>query len=231
MPRSPARAAVKMRCRSRRTLSAGERQSMASHTKTSFAGPFTVRCPTCPPIPTELTSIRFTAHLPTSAPLSGPGHHGPVSGQLPSNGHLEEQPRSLRFPVGFRPPAFASWASCSRQRIPPSLTVGLPHRHSGPDSVGVPAFRTCEKRPGWVPSLLRGGGVVPATETSMTGACRFSTASPLPPLQHPIGEGWDHEAYEDSLTFTRPAFPSPVVPGWNGNPSASSPGFAPHGHP
>ena len=231
MPRSPARAAVKIRCRSRRTLSSGERQSMASHTKTSFAGPFTVRCPTCPPTPTELTSIRFTAHLPTSAPLSGPGHHGPVSGQLPSNGHLEEQPRSLRFPVGFRPPAFASWASCSRQRIPPSLTVGLPHRHSGPDSVGVPAFRTCEKRPGWVPSLLRGGGVVPATETSMTGACRFSTASPLPPLQHPIGEGWDHEAYEDSLTFTRPAFPSPVVPGWNGNPSASSPGFAPHGHP
>jgi len=220
-----------MRCRSRRTLSAGERQSMASHIKTSFAGPFTVRCPTCPPIPTELTSIRFTAHLPTSAPLSGPGHRGSVSGQLPSNGHLEEQPRSLRFPVGFRPPAFASWASYSRQRIPPSLTVGLPHRHSGPDSVGVPAFRTCEKRPGWVPSLLRGGGVVPATETSMTGACRFSTASPLPPLQHPIGEGWDHEAYEDSLTFTRPAFPSPVVPGWNGNPSASSPGFAPHGHP
>jgi hypothetical protein len=151
----------------------------------------------------------------------------PVTQQRPPGGAAT----SLRFPVGFRPPAFASWASCSRQRIPPSLTVGLPHRHSGPDSVGVPAFRTCEKRPGWVPSLLRGGGVVPATETSMTGACRFSTASPLPPLQHPIGEGWDHEAYEDSLTFTRPAFPSPVVPGWNGNPSASSPGFAPHGHP
>jgi hypothetical protein len=56
-------------------------------------------------------------------------------------------------------------------------------------------------------------------------------ASPLPPLQHPIGEGWDHEAYEDSLAFTRPVFPSPVVPGWNGDPSASSPGFAPHGHP
>jgi hypothetical protein len=31
-----------------------------------------------------LTSIRFTAHLPTSASLSGPGHHGPVSGQLPA---------------------------------------------------------------------------------------------------------------------------------------------------
>jgi hypothetical protein len=101
VPRSPARAAVKIRCRSRRTLSSGERQSMASHTKTSFAGPFTVRCPTCPPIPTELTSIRFTAHLPTSAPLSGPGHHGSVSGQLPSNGHLEEQPHRCGFLSAF----------------------------------------------------------------------------------------------------------------------------------
>ena len=54
----------------------------------SFVGPFTMRCPTCPPIPTELTSIRFTTHLPTSAPLSGPGHRGSVSGQLSSNGRL-----------------------------------------------------------------------------------------------------------------------------------------------
>jgi hypothetical protein len=231
VPRSPARAAVKIRCRSRRTLSSGERQSMASHTKTSFAGPFTVRCPTCPPIPTELTSIRFTAHLPTSAPLSGPGHHGSVSGQLPSNGHLEEQPHRCGFLSAFAHRHSLLGHPVPARRIPPSLTVGLPHRHSGPDSVGVPAFRTCEKRPGWVPSLLRGGGVVPATETSMTGACRFTTASPLPPLQHPIGEGWDHEAYEDSPIFTRPVFPSPVVPGWNGDPSASSPGFAPHGHP
>ena len=204
---------------------------MASHSKTSFAGPFTVRCPTCPPIPTELTSIRFTAHLPTSAPLSGPGHHGSVSGQLPSNGHLEEQPHRCGFLSAFAHRHSLLGHPVPARRIPPFLTVGLPGRRSGPDSVGVSAFRTCEKRPGWVPSLLRGGGVVPATETSMTGACRFTTASPLPPLQHPIGEGWDHEAYEDSLAFTRPVFPSPVVPGWNGDPSASSPGFAPHGHP
>ena len=153
---------------------------MASQHRASSAGPFTVRCPTCPPIPADMFRIASQLTCPRQHPFRDPGTRGPVSGQLPSNGHLEEQPRSLWCPVGFRPPAFASWASCSRQRIPPSLTVGLPHRHSGPDSVGVPAFRTCEKRPGWVPSLLRGGGVVPATETSMTGACRFTTASPLP---------------------------------------------------
>jgi hypothetical protein len=61
-----------------------------------------------------------------------------------------------------------------------SLRLAYRSRRSGPDSVGVPVFRTCETRPGWVPSLLRGGGVVPAIVTSMTGACRFSTASPLP---------------------------------------------------
>ena len=151
----------------------------------------------------------------------------PVTQQRPPGGAAT----SLRFPVGFRPPAFASWASCSRQRFLLSSRSAYRTARRRPDSVGVSVFRTHETRPGWVPSLLRGGGVVPATETSMTGACRFTTASPLPPLQHPIGEGWDHEAYEDSLAFTRPVFPSPVVPGWNGDPSASSPGFAPHGHP
>ena len=45
---------------------------------------------------------------------------------------------------------------------------------------GFPRSARVRKRPGWVPSLLRGGGVVPANVTSMTGACRFSTASPLP---------------------------------------------------
>ena len=138
-----------------------------------------MRCPTCPPFLTELTSIRFTAHLPTLSAPSGPGHHGSVSGQLPRmatwrSSHIVAvscrlSPTGIRFlgilfpPAGFR------------------RSYGWPSgRHSGPDLVGFSAFRTCEKRPGWVPSLLRGGGVVPATETSMTGACRFTTASPYP---------------------------------------------------
>jgi hypothetical protein len=43
---------------------------------------------------------------------------GPVSSQLSSNDGLEEPFKVCWFPVGFRPPAFASWTSCSRQRIP-----------------------------------------------------------------------------------------------------------------
>ena len=61
------------------------------------------------------------------------------------------------------------------------LTVGLPARHQGrPDSVGVPMFRTHEMRPGWVPPLPRGGGVLPTGAASPIGACRFPTASPIP---------------------------------------------------
>src|SRR5215212_8149829 len=88
---------------------------MASHTKASSAGPFTHEVSNLPSDSDGWTSIRFTAHLPTSAPLSRPRQRDRVSGQLSSNDHLEEQPRALWFPVGFRPPAFASWASCSRQ--------------------------------------------------------------------------------------------------------------------
>src|SRR4051794_3286944 len=169
-----------------------------------------------------------------------PLHSSPAHVSAP----FEARALRPRYPASY--PATAAWRSSHQRcgflsafahrhsllghpvparRIPPFLTVGLPGRRSGPDSVGVPAFRTCEKRPGWVPSLLRDGGVVPAIVTSMTGACRFSTASPLPPLKHPIGGGWDHEAYEDSLAFTRPVFPLPTIPGWNGNGFGFFPGL------
>jgi hypothetical protein len=59
----------------------------------------------------------------------------------------------------------------------------------------------------------------------MTGACRFSTASPLPRRNVPPCGGWDYEAYEDSLTFTRPVFPLPAAPGWNENGFGFFPGL------
>ena len=119
--RSPSCAAVKIRCRSRRTLSSWCRQSTASQregrvlgsvhhrvSNLSFGsgaqGPHSLHRLTCP------RQHPFEARAP-----------GPVSGQLSSNDGLEEPvTRLCWFPVGFRPPAFASWTSCSRQRIPPS---------------------------------------------------------------------------------------------------------------
>ena len=178
--RFPSCAAVKIRCRSRRTLSSWCRQSTASHegrvlgsvhhlvSNLSFGsgaqGP-----------------LRFTGspvHVSASFEARAPG---PVSSQLSSNDGLEEpfkvvlvscrlSPAGIRFLDILFPPENSAL-----------LTVGLPGRHQGgPDSVGVPMFRTHEMRPGWVPPLPRGGGVLPTGAASPIGACRFPTASPIP---------------------------------------------------
>jgi hypothetical protein len=57
------------------------------------------------------------------------------------------------------------------------------------------------------------------------------SGQPYTPLEHPIGGAADNGAYEDSLAFTRPAFPSPATPGWNGSSFGFPLGFAPRSHP
>ena len=142
--------------------------------------------------------------------------------------------------LGLPPALFRRYDSGTMDGLsPPSetpaprgaVTVGLPALISRPDSVGVPVFRMRETRPGWVSSLLRGGGVIPIAVTSATGACRFTAASPVAPLEHPIGGGLGLRSIRRFTRFTRPAFPLPAAPGWNEGPSASSLGFAPHSHP
>ena len=125
--------------------------------------------------------LRFTGSpVHVSAPFEARAP-GPVSSQLSSNDGLEEpfkvvlvscrlSPAGIRFLDILFPPENSAL-----------LTVGLPTRHQGgPDSVGVPMFRTHEMRPGWVPPLPRGGGVLPTGAASPIGACRFPTASPIP---------------------------------------------------
>jgi hypothetical protein len=58
----------------------------------------------------------------------------------------------FRFPVAFRPPAFASWASCSRQGVGPPLRLAYRPAPGKPESVpdpdGFSMFRTRETRLG-----------------------------------------------------------------------------------
>jgi hypothetical protein len=115
--RFPSCAAVKIRCRSRRTLSSWCRQSTASHegrvlgsvhhlaSNLSFGSSAHVH-------------FASQAHLSTSAPLSRPGHAARYPASYPATTAWRSHSRLCWFPVGFRPPAFASWTSCSRQRIP-----------------------------------------------------------------------------------------------------------------
>jgi hypothetical protein len=59
---------------------------------------------------------------------------------------------------------------------------------AGPATYAFAIFRTRETRPGWVPSLLRDGGVLPISAASLTGACRFTAASPIPRWTIPSAE-------------------------------------------
>src|ERR1035441_1398053 len=86
-----------------------------------------------------------------------------------------------------------------------------------PDPAGVSVFCTYEIRPGWVPPVLRGDGVLPISAGSPTGTCRFTAASPVIRLMHSTGGSHDYEACGDSPAFTRPVFPSPAIAGWNSN--------------
>ena len=133
-----------------------------------------------------------------------------------------------RFPAAFRPPAFASWAIL----FPPGswafLTVGLPDALTAPDPDGVSTFRTHEIRPGWVPPIPRDGGALPAGDAIPSRRLPLPSGQSLHPAATSHRRGSRLRGINGgSLTFTRPVFPSPVAPGWNGSPWASPPSFAP----
>ncbi len=87
---------------------------------------------------------------------------------------------SSRFPAAFRPPAFASWASCSRHGIQLSLRSAYrryPHR----TLTGFPC--SARVRCGWgrASSIPRGRRCPHGRVSSTTAACRITAARPLSP--------------------------------------------------
>ena len=132
-----------------------------------------------------------------------------------------------RFPVVFRPPAFASWSSCSRRGVRPSSRSA--YRTNGPDLDGVTAFRTHEQRPGWAPSIPRGQRCSPRTgEDAQPAPVASQRLVPKPRRQHSTDARLRLTRHQRGFKqFTRPVFPSPAAPGWNGSPSAFPPSFAP----
>ena len=129
-------------------------------------------------------------------------------------------------PAAFRPPAFASWASCSRRGFRPSYGRPTERPAAARDPDGVSTFRT--------PRYGRGGcPLYPGTSGALTGgdppaaACRLSAARPSPRPSHPLPGLAITRHHRGFTRFTRPAFPSPVAPRMERGPWASSPGFAP----
>jgi hypothetical protein len=96
-----------------------------------------------------------------------------------------------RFPVAFRPPAFASRSSDTRQGIQPSSRSAYRQRRT---LTGLPrSTRTSCDRGGCL-LYPEDGDAHPVDHLSSTGACRFPAASPYTPLRHPIYGDYAHEA-------------------------------------
>ena len=91
-----------------------------------------------------------------------------------------------RFPVVFRPPAFASRSSDSRRRIGPSSRSAYRTSPPGPRR-GLPRFARTSCERGGCLLCPEDGGAHPGWAGFPVGACRFPAASPCTPLPHPIG--------------------------------------------
>ena len=167
LAQSPACVALKILCRSRRTLSSGTRQSAESQSRRSPSGPFTPRAAiaianACPVIASNLpfgsgdrdrsSSKAHPVHVST---LSGPGTPSRIRPVI-RDGRRRTRPSCPGFLPPFGSPAFASWTILFPPGTSASLTVGLPAAPTRPDPDGVPTFRWHETRPGRAPSIPRG---------------------------------------------------------------------------
>ena len=246
--RSPSCVAVKIRCRSRRTSSSTARQSTASQSRTSPSGPFTVDGVQLAHRFRHLHSLLLTGSPdPRQLPF-GPGTRPyPTSYAAPSGGGAGS--RGSRFPVAFRLSAFASWVILRPLGSSPSSRSAYRRSTAGPQRgchVAHEQDSTGQGAPFTPGTVVRSR---PATILRPAPAA-FQRPVPTAPLTHPIGGGHLHEASSGvhsrspitprwlaatpepgSDTASRRSSPRPRPPDGTAAASASTPGFAPRGHP
>ena len=134
---------------------------------------------TCPSVPAVTELLVFNGSPAHVSALSRPGTRPGIRPVI--RGHPAEEPVMLpRFPAAFRPPAFASWASCPARGFRPSYD-----RPTAPPSARTRTGFPCSARvrPGWggCPLYPGGGGVHATVPRSAVAACRFPAASPCHP--------------------------------------------------
>jgi len=142
------------------------------------SGPFTISAPNLSFGSSGVADSSSKAHLPTWARFRARAR-GPVSGQLyePTSGGLIDL---VRFRVAFRPPALASWASCTRRGLGPSLPPAYRHPTSEwRTPTGFPCSTRMRHDWGWVPSIPRGRWCPHGRARSLAAICRLPTARPL----------------------------------------------------
>jgi hypothetical protein len=144
---------------------------------------------------------------------------GPVSGQLcgtTDGGVGHTVPVSCRLSatgVRFLP-------ILSRRGVQPLLRSAYRRDSTRRTTTGFPCSARVRRGWVWVLSLPRGRRCSRGQHTSLTAACRFSSASPYSSqCNHPTRKV-RVTRHQHKLLFTRPAFPSPVTPSRDGDPWA-----------
>ena len=180
--------AVKILCRRRRTRSSAAGQSTADQSKTSPSGPFTTPTPAA-----STTGARAVSNLSFGSSVASkafstdspdPRQHPFRSGHRPVSGQLYETTARgggiwSRFPVAFRPPAFACWVILPPLGHSAFLTVDAPD-NSCPDSqrdCHVPHDQDSTGEGAPIPRDKRCLRPVTSLPVSVR---RFSTACPTP---------------------------------------------------
>ena len=173
-------------------------------------------CPTCPSVPGRCQCFGTGSPDPRQHPFgSGGSPVRPVIRERPAEGPV----MLSRFPVAFRPPAFASRVVLSRQGIGPSsrsayrTTIG-----PGPEGFHVPHTRDTT---GVVASYAPSPAMLTRPSTPPRPAPAASQRQSLNTAHATHQQGpWITRCQRRFTQFTRPVFPLPVAPGWNRSPWA-----------
>ena len=187
-------------------------------------GPFTAEAASNLPSGTDAHRRRRAGPPDHVSTLSGPGIC-PYPAGYPGR-PAKARPSRPGFPLPFRPPAFASWSSCARWGAGPSSRSAYRSCDQGRTPTGLPRSARMSCGRGGCPLYPGDCGARTAGRSSPAAACRLAAARPCTPVQQPTTGGFlSRGIIKGSLSFTRPAFPWPVAPGWSGSPRACPPGL------
>jgi hypothetical protein len=104
---------------------------------------------------------------------------------------------------------------------PRGRPTGPPQNGTSRTQTGFPRSARTSSDRGGCPLYPGDDGARPDWPRSPARVCRFSTARPCTPPQPPSNARLRMTRHQRGFKqFTRPVFPSPVVPGWNGSPWA-----------
>jgi hypothetical protein len=132
------------------------------------------------------------------------------------------------FPAAFRPPAFASWSSCSRPGVPLSLRSAYRPAFARRTLTGFPCFARTSCDRGGCPLYSGDGGAHPDRGRSTASTWRITAPCPYAPPQHPSMRGSASRSINQGFKRFHPSdLPLACDPRMERAPLGFTPSFAP----